>query len=200
MELLTCPFCGCRVQASEAVLGRSIRCFGCKQSFVATTEPPSPPTRSAPPRPHSADAAEEDGNEEHGPFCPGCGRHITWHAVVCPHCGEELEQEFAAGRRNLNLLRRDQEPHRAGLILSLGNVSMIVGGLSLCTFGVGAAISVPLGMLALVMANHDLERMRQGHMDASGKARTETGRTGGIAGMILGLIFATFYALIYLAG
>ncbi|HZV04015.1 MAG TPA: hypothetical protein VE999_02900 [Gemmataceae bacterium] len=76
---------------------------------------------------------------------------------------------------------------------------MIIGGLSLCSFGFGALLSVPLGILAWLMANHDLERMREGHMDPRGKSQAEAGRTSGIAGVILGLIFAAFYALVYLA-
>jgi hypothetical protein len=142
---------------------------------------------------------QEDEPGERGPFCPGCGRRISWGDLFCPHCGEELEAEDA-GRFAAALLRRDYEPHRGPLIQSLGNVSLLVGGLSLCMFGVGAVISVPLGILAWVMANRDLERMRDGRMDPRGKAQTETGRTGGIAGIILGVIFASFFALVYLAG
>jgi hypothetical protein len=141
---------------------------------------------------------------EHGPFCPGCGRRITWNDLSCPFCGEELEPEDEAAvrgaRRGAELIRRDYEPHRGPLIVSLGNVSMIVGGLSLCMLGFGAVISVPLGVLAFLMANRDLELMREGRMDPRGKAQTETGRTGALAGIILGVIFAAFYGFIYLAG
>jgi Na+/proline symporter len=98
------------------------------------------------------------------------------------------------------LIRRDYEPHRGPLILSLGNISMIVGGLSLCFLGIGAVLSVPLGILTWLMANRDLELMREGRMDPRGKSQTETGRTGAVAGVILGVIFAAFYALLYLAG
>jgi hypothetical protein len=86
------------------------------------------------------------------------------------------------------------------LILSLGNLSMIVGGLSLCSFGFGAVLSVPVGIAAWLMANRDLERMSDGLMDPLGRSQTQTGRTGAIAGVILGLIFGSFYALVYLAG
>src|SRR5919204_72989 len=83
-------------------------------------------------------------------------------------------------------VRRDTEPHRGALIAFLGNVSMIAGGLSLCTGGLGAVFSVPLGVVAWVMANHDLEQMRAGLMDPRGQAQTETGRTGGVLGVVLG--------------
>jgi Na+/proline symporter len=120
----------------------------------------------------------------------------------CPFCGEELEPENDGRgwrRRIAELVRRDYEPHRGSLIVSLGNVSMLVGGLSLCLLGFGALVSVPLGVLVWLMAHRDLELMREGRMDPRGKAQTETGRTGAIAGIVLGLIFAAFYALLYLA-
>jgi hypothetical protein len=95
------------------------------------------------------------------------------------------------------LLRRDTEPHRGRLIAVLGNTSMIAGTLSLCLCGTGAALSVPLGAAAWAMANHDLEQMRAGVMDPAGRAQTEAGRTGGIVGIILGVLFASFFGLMY---
>lgn len=205
MYLVTCPACGCSLQVADALLGRRVRCFGCGQPFVATADqPPPPPRREAPPAPHPAGGpradADELANGERGPFCPGCGRRITWTDLRCPFCGEELEPEDdARWQRMAELVRRDYEPHRGALIVSLGNVSMIVGGLSLCLFGFGAFVSVPLGILAWLMANRDLKLMREGRMDPRGKAQTETGRTGAIAGIVLGSIFAAFYALLLLA-
>jgi hypothetical protein len=216
MELLTCPACGCSVQTADALLGRRVRCFACKHSFLATIERTAPPARRETPDPpleRSRDPARRlgvphDGDEdflagECGPFCPGCGRCTTWADLSCPYCGEGLEPEDEgrlARRQAIDRIRRDYEPHRGSLILSLGNVSMIVGGRSLCTFGAGVVVSVPVGILAWLMANRDPERMRDGRMDPRGKAQTETGRTGAIAGILLGVIFAVFYALLWLKG
>lgn len=209
MELLTCPACGCSVQVADVLLGRRVRCFACRHSFIATpasSPPPSSPRQASSlplPAPQPTGDDEDARLDERGPFCPGCGRRITWGDLVCPYCNEELEPEDGPrpnGRRAANRIRRDYEPHRGSLILSLGNVSMIVGGLSLCSFGFGAVVSIPLGVLAWLMANRDLERMRDGFMDPRGKAKTETGRTGAVVGVILGSIFAAFYALVYLAG
>jgi hypothetical protein len=208
MELLTCPACGCSVQVADVVLGRRVRCFTCQHSFLAEARPAaSPPLRrdapspARPARPLSDD--EDAASYERGPFCPGCGRGITWSDPACPYCGEAFEPEDEhqpAWRRVADLIRRDYEPHRGPLILSLGNISMFIGGLALCTFGLGAAVSVPIGILAWLMANRDLERMRDGRMDPRGKCQTQTGRTAAATGVILGGIFAAFYALVYLAG
>lgn len=209
MELLICPSCGASVQAADAMLGRRVRCFVCRHTFVATPSTAHPPASGGMPGPPRRSGGtpvpasdEETEGEEQGPFCPGCGRRISWRDTRCSHCGEEFEPEEAGrGGRGFrtDFLRRDYEPHRAPLILSLGNVSMILGALSLCSFGMGAVISVPLGILAWLMANRDLELMREGRMDPRGKGRTETGRIAALAGIILGMIFAAFFALLYLA-
>ncbi len=210
-ELVSCPACGCRMQVADTLLGRRVRCFGCQRPFVATAERNPPPSwRGEPPTPQGANAPrlgaagdeDESATGERGPFCPGCGRRIAWSDLCCPFCGEELEPEDDNTRRGrqriAERIRRDAAPHRGALIVSLGNVSMIVGALTLCTFGLGACFSIPMGILTWIMANHDLEQMRDGRIDPRGKAQTETGRTGAIAGIILGLIFAVFYAFIYL--
>lgn len=200
MELLTCPSCGCSVQTADALLGRRVRCFACQHTFLATIEQRKPASPAPTPRFDEVGDAERDANRgERGPFCPGCGRRIGWNDLRCPHCGEELEPEEDAGRM-AEPMRRDCIPHRGSLILSLGNVSIVLGGLSLCTFGLVAALSVPIGILTLLMANHDLQRMREGSMDPRGKARTQSGRIGAIIGIILGLIFSAFYCVVWLVG
>jgi hypothetical protein len=191
---------------ADALLGRRVRCFGCSHSFIATPERTFSPPRPEPPppeRPPDVDWPRLTGAEaDEGrlPFCPGCGRRIPWEVLRCPLCGEELEAEGPARRLQWRLSqvpRRDYEPHRGRLIANLGNASLILGGLSLCVCGTGAALSVPLGIAAWVMANHDLERMRLGLMDPQGRAQTEGGRAGGVAGTILGLLFAAFFAVLF---
>jgi hypothetical protein len=150
--------------------------------------------------------AEEDfPNDEYLPFCPGCGRRVHWDALTCPHCGEELEEEshlaraFRRGTRELAPLplRRDGVPHRGKLIARMGNVCLIFGGLSLCIAGLGAIVCFPLGIVTWVMANNDLEQMRTGVMDPRGRQETETGRTGAVVGMVISLLFAAFYLVVY---
>jgi hypothetical protein len=101
-------------------------------------------------------------------------------------------------RRIEGVVRRDYKPHRGALIASLGNLSALIGGLSLCTFGFAALAAVPLGAIALVLANRDLEEIRVGRMDPNGRRQTEMGRTSAIVGVILGLIIAAFFVAVYL--
>jgi hypothetical protein len=189
---------------ADTLLGRSVRCIGCDHRFVASLDNalPSVPGRSRePPRPARGPRRHDEVGPregEYGPFCPGCGKRIGWDAPACPFCGEELEPEDGLRRwRHQERLRRDCEPHRGALIANLGNASMFIGGLSLCLCGLGAAVSIPLGVAAWVMANRDLALMRSGAVDPAGRAQTEAGRTGAVVGIVLSLIFATFFAVVY---
>src|SRR4029077_1129175 len=95
-------------------------------------------------------------------------------------------------------LRRDALPHRGALLTTLGNVSLVVGFLSLCLFGAGALVGVPLGIAVWVMAQTDLAQMRAGLMDSHGRHLTETARASAITGLILSLLFAAGYGALLL--
>jgi hypothetical protein len=117
----------------------------------------------------------------------------------CPHCREELEpdRDYLRRLRHGPGLRRDCLPHRGRLLAALGTFSMVVGGLSLCLLGLGSVLAIPVGIAVWIMANQDLELMRSGEMDPAGRTQTENGRVGAIVGIILGALFAAFYALMF---
>jgi hypothetical protein len=197
---------------------------------------PAPPRRGGPPplppddlRPFRPPAPSPSGARPSGgppgaalPLCPLCGRGVAWHASRCPHCGLDLEPDWdrAAAARMTGRLRRDAQDHRGGLIAALGNLTLLSGGLSLCLFGAGLGVALPLGITTWVMANHDLERMRTGEMDPGpclnsfpggpprawaartacrcGRCQTEGGRVGAITGIVLGVVFAAGYVVLFL--
>ncbi len=72
-----------------------------------------------------------------------------------------------------------QQPHRGGLIL----------GLAIAAFVVSCPL---LSVVAWIMGNGDVRKMRAGHMDASGLGITEAGR---ILGMILSLLWIVVFAV-----
>ena len=72
-----------------------------------------------------------------------------------------------------------QEPHRGGLILALGLVGLLVT----CPL---------LSVLAWILGNQDLRKMREGRMDSSGMGLTEAGR---IIGMLLTLLWILVFAV-----
>src|SRR5207248_11399256 len=80
---VACPACGCRVQMTEAMIGKSVRCIACSERFAADPEvqpPPPPPRRvpagpvpagpEAPRRGPSPPGADEEFGPDGRPFCP----------------------------------------------------------------------------------------------------------------------------------
>ncbi len=212
-EFVACPACGCRVQMAESMIGRTVRCINCEHRFTAVSpseaetrrvEPlPALPEREAAPIHPTvgrADADPRSPREERLPHCPRCGRPVSWEAFRCPNCGEELEFDPGHGRfrRRSAPPRRDAEPHRAALLSGLGNVTLGVGGLTLCAVGVPLVVVLPLGIATWMMASHDLRKMRTGEMDPEGRGPTEAARTSAIIGLVLSIVFAAGWGLLAL--
>ena len=80
---------------------------------------------------------------------------------------------------------QNQTPHRGGLILALGIVSLVA-----CQF---------LGIAPWLMGKADLQEMEAGRMDSSGRGLTDAGRILGIVslamcvlGIVLGVVWLVF--------
>jgi hypothetical protein len=214
-EYVTCPTCGSKVLTADPLIGRQVRCIGCGSRFTAAADPPQSErtieSRAKPvldyederaPAPPRYDRDDED--DEDRPFCPGCGRRVSWSDDACPQCGEEFEDEDRPPSLKLGAnvkmpVRRDGEPHRGRLLFTLSALSCFCGVLAACSFGIGAAISVPLGVLVLALASRDLRRMENGSVDPRGRQLTNTASSTAIAGVIFGVLFAGVYILIWLA-
>lgn len=166
-----CPACGFKVSVPETFLGRKIRCTACSKTFAATEEPPRPTNAPQPER-----AGQEPPPPAHG------GPRRDW-------------DDYDHGRRPARYddfddydrppVRRDQLPHRGGLILTLGILSIIFGALGLCTFGAGSVVALPTGLCAWVMGQGDLRQMDREIMDAEGRSNTHGGYICGIVGTML---------------
>lgn len=72
--------------------------------------------------------------------------------------------------------RRRTKPHRGGIILTLGIVGFLTG------------LGIILGPTAWIMGKNDLNLMRRGQMDSSGRDMTQIGYTLGIITTIVGII------------
>jgi hypothetical protein len=133
--------------------------------------------------------------------CPECGRalrlprEVLGSPVRCPACTltftarlgvwpprreedwDEDEDDFQDRpyrRRFGRSLRRDCEPHRGSLILTLGILSLVICGW--------------IGPFAWILGQRDLQRMRTGEMDPEGEGTTNAGRICGIIGTVLGVL------------
>jgi DNA-directed RNA polymerase subunit RPC12/RpoP len=208
-EYVTCPTCGTKLLTADTSLGRYVRCFGCDTRFLATADPPEPDKESRPPPAHNSHGApaapprisgDEDEDDEDWPFCPGCGRQVSWEESACRHCGEEFEEDDRPLNRPLRVdvaldVQRDGDPHRGELLFTLGAISAVAGALAACSFGIFGAISIPLGATVLVLASIDLRRMADGRVDPRGRQQTRSARTAAVAGIVFGALFAGVYLL-----
>jgi len=128
--------------------------------------------------------------------CPHCGQrlHIPeemfgWQ-VRCSLCG----QVFTAGTNQTSqtsypetsYVRNYVQPHRGGLILTLGILGLVVCG--------------PLGIFAWIMGANDLAKMRRGYMDRSGYGSTQAGYILGIISTIFTLLTWLILAILLIAG
>jgi hypothetical protein len=140
-------------------------------------------------------------DEEHDrlPFCPGCGRRVRWEATICPYCDEQFEDDSDLRRqqRRSGPPRPAEQPHRGPMIANLANASLMFGVLALCG-GVTALIGLPVGIVAWVMANGDLEAMRLGVVDRRGRKQTESARGNAITGVIFCALFAGGWIVLWL--
>jgi predicted Zn finger-like uncharacterized protein len=119
-------------------------------------------------------------NDEHDDLqdCPRCGKQLHRDYRRCPYCGEQLYRPNREPRENHG--RRDAEPHRGGVIMALGIIAIL-------TFGC-PPVGMVLGILAWVLGQADLKRMKRGEIDPNGEGLTQAGWICGIIATTLGLL------------
>lgn len=166
----------------------------CAPPVIPGLPPPPKPFRAVLVGSEEAPAAEElDDKEDRCPFCRARVRPGT---MRCPTCETELRtrpRRPAEPDEEELPPRRDYEPHRGGLISTLGTLSILGGVPGLCgvlvwPFLLSSLIASALGIAAVVMARADLEQMDRNLIDPDGRRSTVTGQGNGFVGMILGLI------------
>jgi predicted Zn finger-like uncharacterized protein len=117
--------------------------------------------------------------------CPYCGEKIAKDATRCSFCGEELEDEdkgdrpWDQGYRPYRDVRRDSEPHRGTLILTLGIVSIVTAWLL-------GPVGLIVGIITWIMGQRDLKKMKANVMDPQGLGSTQAGWICGIIGTAFG--------------
>jgi ribosomal protein L37E len=122
-------------------------------------------------------------NDDHDDLteCPRCGKHAHRDYSRCPYCGLRFSSEPAAERRPY-FGRRDSEPHRGGLVLALGIIG-ICG--AFCPL-----VGLVFGILAWILGQGDLSKMKRGQMDPSGEGITQGGWICGIIATVLSLFMS----------
>jgi hypothetical protein len=141
-------------------MGTKVRCPGCQRLFTA-----SPPEENIQP-------AEEVEVVEVRPSRP------TRSLAPEP---EEVGEVEPPPRRRGSRRGRVGQPHRGGLMLTLGILTVVFG---LCC----PLICWIIGGFGLVMAIMDLGKMARRQMDRSGRGMTKTGMILAIVGLVIGVI------------
>ena len=176
---LTCPSCRRQLRVPDTLIGQRVKCPTCMVTFTAEEPtgsapppPPPPPAESvAPPRqlePREQpsrwddryDRRRDDDERDEPPYRRG---------------GPDIDRgpEF----------RADALPHRAGLVLTLGIVSV---ALSLNCCWLAPLWGLGFGIPAWVMGQSDLRKIRSGAMDPDGESNTKAGWVCGIIGTCMG--------------
>ncbi len=161
-EIISCPSCQRKLQVPESLLGQDVQCPTCGATFVASAGGQTAPAgTSAPPAP----APREPAPERRPP----------------KRAAADYEEDVETDRPRRR--RRDLLPHRGGMILAFGIISLVA-----CAF---------FGPFAWVMGNNDLAEIRAGRMDPEGEGLTQAGRICGIIGTIM-LIVSFLFGCVYI--
>jgi hypothetical protein len=169
---------------------------------------PAPPRQPEPPPPEplplperSNSRSDRDGEDEGGDNlmrCPICRKHNSRGSRRCYNCGERLTDETRRGgegrgrayayrdsQDNYEPPRRDTEPHRSGLVLAMGIISLAV-----IAFVPG--LGVPFGLIGWILGSKDLRKMRNNVMDPDGEGVTRAGWICSIIGTLINGAFVLF--------
>jgi uncharacterized protein YbaR (Trm112 family) len=215
--IIDCPSCRRKLRVPDELVGQQVKCPTCNEIFAmidgpasesapaeavptvefddqppsspnATAEPTQPLEESSAPPPTGGPAAPEELMA-----CPYCGEQIAKNAGRCRFCGESLREEADDDRpwerefRPYRGVRRDSEPHRATLILTLGILSIVLSVTVLVSF-----VGLTLGIAAWIMGYRDMKKMRANQMDPQGFGSTQAGLICGIVGTALGSLCSLY--------
>ncbi len=166
-EIILCSNCQRKLQVPDQYLGQTVQCPECGQMFVAsaTTVSATPVAPASTPPPGDAGRRSKPrGYEDEEDDYPKRPRR---------RFEEDEDDDFDRSPR----IRHDYAPHRGGLIIALGLVSL-VGGWLFC-------LPIVVGPFAWIMGSTDLRAMRAGAMDPAGESMTRTGQVCGIISTVI---------------
>lgn len=213
--IIACPSCGGKLRVPDALRGQKVRCPACHHTFDSTAEPDSPSAapRSSQDRPLDLSLGEPSAPPSAPPSAtPGLiGAIELSRSPAEPSSPSETPQP-PPRRRNERIdrdipdlrrwgPRRDAEPDRGVLVLSLGIISLT--GLLVWCIPVIGFLMVPIcalmGLAAWIIGQIDLGKMKRGQMDDRNRGLTQAGWICGILGVVLNSLM-TLTCGIFLGG
>jgi predicted Zn finger-like uncharacterized protein len=164
--VISCPSCQKQLKVPDELIGKAVKCPGCKQTFTAQAGGMPEAAEEAVQEPPRRRPAPPPEDEEEAPRRPA------------RRAAEDEEEERPSRRRRGG---GALQPHRGVMILILGILSIVC-----CGF---------LGIPAWVMGNTDMRAMDEGAMDPSGRQLTQIGKILGIIGIVW-LVVQVFFGCI----
>jgi hypothetical protein len=165
---ISCPACGSPLRLPDAVLGQAVECPRCKNRWTAEADVPEPTEPREPSwqrRPEPGDLPDEDRDD---------------HDRSGEERDEDEDEDEELTEVLLNPPRRDWLPHRGGLVLTVGVISLCLSAVP--------PVGFLVGLCAVVMASSDLAAMRRNEMEPDGHSLTLGGLIAGIVGVCLSLV------------
>ena len=166
VEIKPCPGCQAKLTVAVGDLGLDVECPYCKAVYKAVKPGSSVSKIALDDRP-SKRRRDDDDEDEDRPSKKSRRDHY-----------DDDDDDRPRKKR-----RRSYEPHRGGLILALGIISLFVCGLI-------------MGPIAWVMGSNDLKAMDAGRMDPEGRGQTQAGRIIGMISALLNVLGILFYCVI----
>ena len=187
-DLVSCPSCARPVQIPEDhAAGQQVLCPACGARFAPAGPeglPPSPAAEEVQEvLPVAVQRPRQRGPDIEQRPCPECGADLPVNIHHCPACGADIAADEERPWEEWGEVRRNVEPARGGLILTLGILSIV---LSMCCGFIGLG----LGIAAWIMGSRDLKKIQARVMDPAERGTTQAGYICGIVGAILGAVTA----------
>jgi predicted Zn finger-like uncharacterized protein len=197
--VIGCPSCQGKLRIADDLRGQRVRCPTCDHTFDAPGLPAPPPQPSPAPRdfpldlsldaPDSSASTASSGDADglfgamelkplgsDQPPAPPTPDSVPKRTPPRLRDEDEFDEDAPSFARR-QPPRRDCEPDRGSVVLTLGILSLV----GLCISPVGLV----LGLVAWVMGQKDLRKMRRGDMDPRGEGSTQAGWICGIIGTVL---------------
>lgn len=192
---IQCTGCARKLAVPDHLFNQEVQCPSCGSRFIASesaTVPTSHP--SVPSLPQNMSTSSKNVFQDYGydereeiHFDENDGFDAPPRSRSSASYDEgDYDDDFYDNDRSYSprRQRRDLEPHRSGIVLTLGIVGIIMAVMA-CGCPFVSVIGVILSPLAWIFGQADLRAMDRQRMDPDGRGSTQGGMVCGIIGTIL---------------
>jgi predicted Zn finger-like uncharacterized protein len=169
MEAVECPKCGKSLKVNDSLLGKRVRCPGCKNPFVIPDAP-------------VVELVEEEEEEPEQRVTKRPRREMERRPSSRRPRGEEDEEEEDHPRPRR---RRPRDEDRDSVSFSS---APLVYGILACLLSCAPIIGFILGSMAMSKANAEIDRLPGGKRSRAARKQLQLAKTLGVVGMCLSFV------------